>query len=780
MLGRIESFGRIFVAAAVVLVVGASPGAVRAKAGVPAQGSVVLEIIRGEEAPSWLAAALEEHLTRELSTYERLRVHRRDEAVRTACGPDEACIVRRYGDEDVDIVFVADINPAVLRYRLYETWTPSKVREGRLSLERLRSLIGLRQSLLRAFGPVLTPGGLLDQKPYRARLSPPPATQPRTVEAVHGALFLVALATFFLIPILVAVRSVVRSDQAPSPRARLVLVSRNLWPAGSVAVVALVGAAAAVVWGAPWSAVDVPDDARWLFGLIGGAAWGVFVMSNVRFAVPLLSGLDRVAHRDVFRLIRAWLHVGALRFAALSLYYLPFGWATVRAAQWLGLSPTAAIVFFAPVVGLGARLWLSTWIHALTLYLDQRLVLGEVGPDNPWHREVSQYFVGYLRRTGWSLEPEVLGAILFLPGRQPGVFCYGGGLVGARVVIDEPTLQLAMGLAEKAPEDPEEVALADWTNGVIVAGGPPPALRTHRRRAHGLSARLRDRLTSMTGHQRKQLGQAATLLGYVRPEPGERVPLIADTVEDLEVVRGLLSEHYQWFAPDPDEDHDDSDPTDKDFLFGLLTFAVGRVARKDSQLGTIPLAVQERADRSVRVVRGLHRAVRAVGGALIGRSGWVIADAYPALHYARHHHLQYLAYRWTDEDRYLTVRAGVDELERTSRAIFGQIRATRSEKAAETSRVRARFQKRMVWLSSFFAEPLVDKAERRIRWLAAAAVLLAVGAGIGASVYQAVVYHPSYVARIADAERRHRERRENKVVANEGPPSNESDQTLSD
>jgi len=61
----------------------------------------------------------------------------------------------------------------------------------------------------------------------------------------------------------------------------------------------------------------------------------------------------------------------------------------------------------------------------------------------------------------------------------------------------------------------------------------------------------RKQKTSYPGAQRKPLGQAATLLGYVTPAPGQLVPLISDSPQDLAIVRELLSEHYPWFAPDP-------------------------------------------------------------------------------------------------------------------------------------------------------------------------------------------------------------------------------------
>src|SRR5439155_21875985 len=120
--------------------------------------------------------------------------------------------------------------------------------------------------------------------------------------------------------------------------------------------------------------------------------------------------------------------------------------------------------------------------------------------------------------------------------------------------------------------------------------------------------RGRKQQVSYPGIQRKPLGQAATLLGYATPAPGQLVPLISDNPQDLAIVRELLSEHYPWFAPDPDEEYDATDPTDKDFLFGALVHELGVARRNETQLATLPLALGRSAARLTRRVRlGLAR-----------------------------------------------------------------------------------------------------------------------------------------------------------------------------
>ena len=715
----------------------------------PSRGTVTLDIRAGSDAPPWLAGALQEHLSRELATYERLTVLRRNESVRATCDQDPACIVQQHRQAGVDVVFIATAEADAIRYELFETWTPSKVGRGSISLSGASGLIGLRQKLLRVFGPVLTPGGLLDQKPYRTTASttpgsppadrgPPPAT---TISARDLALVVGGVSLLLAMPVVMALL-VVRD------RRRLMA---STWPSTWASITGIAAASIIARRGMTLTLFDWPTSERWLLGLVAGGAWSAFVVTNLRLLVPALPGLDRVAHRDVFRLIRAWLLVCATRFVAVAAYYVPFAIATMVTARRVGLSREFTLILVLPVIGLVARFWLSTWIRGLAIYLDQRLVVGEAGPDNPWHREVSRYFNGYLRRAGWALDPGVQASILFLPGREEGLYVYGGGSSPTRIVIDERTLTLAVGATDDARRDEEKVELVDWSTGVLPAPAAGAAPRKARRRPSGATRKLLGRAPAISsaGHHRKQLGRAATLLGYVTPEPGERIPLIADTVEDLEVVRELLSEHYQWFAPDPDEDHDDTDPTDKDFLFGPLTYAVGKVIRRDAQLGTFSLASAQWMANRAAPLRWLHRSAVWLVAMFLGRSSAVVADSYAALHYARHHHLQYLAYRWSEDTARLTVRAGVGELEQTSKAILRQVRSRLADTTPSTDR-RAAFRRRMVWLSSFLSEPLFDRAERRVGRITTALFLLIVSAGIGAAVYDAVLYHPIYVDRMAD------------------------------
>jgi hypothetical protein len=371
---------------------------------------------------------------------------------------------------------------------------------------------------------------------------------------------------------------------------------------------------------------------------------------------------------------------------------------------------------------------LAAWVECLALVLDDRLVDGAASPANPWPREIADHLMGYVRRTGWDIDRELLARIALLPGNGvDGVVSYGGGATHARIVIDKALLEFAMGaLVEVKPEDTPAL-WPDWTQATVVAGAGEPG----RRAARGVAYRGRQPRAAARVVVRKPLGQAATLLGYVIASPGELVPLISDNPADLAVVRELLSEHYPWNAPDPDDEFDATDPTDKDLLFGALVRELGAIQRQDCQWRTIQLA--------------LGRRIARLGSRATAR----LADAYAALNFARDHLVQYLYYRASGATDLLTARARPDALHDTATQILDRMRAPIAAAAPGARALR----RRLIWLSTFYARPIADRRAIWTRRLVAAGVAAAlVGAG-GALVWQSIGYHPTYAARIEAQQR---------------------------
>lgn len=232
------------------------------------------------------------------------------------------------------------------------------------------------------------------------------------------------------------------------------------------------------------------------------------------------------------------------------------------------------------------------------------------------------------------------------------------------------------------------------------------------------------------------------------PAPaGEVPPLISDDSSDLQVVRELLAEHYPWTAQDPDEEDDDTDPTHRDLLFGVLVHELGALVRGDLAWHTLSLALRHRLRDAAPRIRTAFKHAQRVCGLVFLHHTRRVADAYTALHFGHHHFIQYLYFRLTEDRQILTARASEEGLRRTSARMLASLQA--QEPADEDAE--RQLQDKAAWLALFFTKPTPSAREKRIRkiiMLTACAFLLA---AFGVSAKQSADYHVLYERRIAES-----------------------------
>lgn len=675
--------------------------------------NVVIDLAPVPGIPAWFASSFEQTIARELAGFERLATVARQDVALDACGADRACRLHAYRGAGVDLVLFGAVADDAIEYELFQTWTPARLATGTIAIGRRQSLVALEHATRDALHVVLKHGGLLDQKPYLVEAEPGAAGAGAAWSGQVRTILLAVLALLVLPFALALLGGEAAATVAAMRSARRVLL---VIAAGLAAVVAL----------DPRRIGELVTAWAPLVAGIGGLGWGAFLVFVVRTAFPPLDGLERVPQRELGRFLSTWCLAAIERLAVLAVGNAPL----VVLVAWLGASlaiaPQWIYLVLAPAVVWLARLWFAAWVECLAARLDRRIVEDSASPDNPWSREIRDYLMGYVRRTGWDLDPRLLARVVFLPGKRiDGVVSYGGGATHVRIVVARDLLVMAMGpLLEDKPED-KPARWPDWT---IARIAPAPGARPPSAAPSPHDFRGRKHRPSYPGAQRKPLGQAATLLGHVMPAPGQLVPLISDSPQDLAIVRELLSEHYPWFAPDPDEEHDATDPTDKDLLFGALVHELGAVRRHETQLATLRLALGRRVARLQLGVR-----VR-------------LADSYAALNFARHHLIQYLYHCWTGDGDALTARARPARLHEVSSRILARL----SERDARPPRA---IRARLTWLSQFFAEPIVDRRGVIAGRLAAGAVIAALLVAAGLAVLRSAAYHPSYVERMHAQER---------------------------
>jgi hypothetical protein len=676
--------------------------------------NVVIDLAPVPGVPAWFASSFEQTITRELAGFERLGTVAKQDVALDACGADRACRLRSYRAARVDIVLFGAVGDSAIDYELFQTWTPARLDAGTIAIDRHQSLVALEHATRDAFHVVLKHGGLLEQKPYLFEPAAATANSAGAAWSARALEILLGVVALLVLPFGVALLG----GQAPAT----VLAMRS---ARRVLVVIAAGGAIALALG-PGRIGDLVTAWAPLIAGLGGLGWGAFLVLVLRTAFPPLDGLERVPQRELARFLSTWCLAAVERLAVLAIGNAPL----VVLVAWLGASlaiaPQWIYLVLAPAVVWLARLWFASWVECLAARLDRRIVEGSASSDNPWSREVGDYLMGYVRRTGWDLDPRLLAQVVFLPGKQiDGVVSYGGGATHVRIVIDRELLVMAMGPLLEDKPDEKPALWPDWT---VARVGPAPGVRAPRAELPPHDFRGRKQKASYPGVQRKPLGQAATLLGHVTPAPGQLVPLISDSPQDLAIVRELLSEHYPWFAPDPDEEYDATDPTDKDLLFGALARELGAVRRNETQLTTLQLAIGRRVAR------------------LTSRARARLADSYAALNFARHHLIQYLYYVWTRQTDALTARARPARLHEVSTRILAEV----SDPHARPPRA---IRARLAWLSQLFAEPIVDRRGVLASRLAVGAVIAALVAAAGIAVTHSIGYHPTYLERMNAHER---------------------------
>jgi len=551
-----------------------------------------------------------------------------------------------------------------------------------------------------------------------------------------------------------------------------------IWSAWLTTLFAALAAVSALPEGKKLTAEGWKIVAPWLgpgLSLVGGLLWGWLAIVNGRLLFPRLgSGIERVRHEALFPLLGAWLRTAGAR-SVLLLAYAPAVVVAVIAGRLLAFDERTSKILLIPLAGLVCVFWLLSLVDNLTVYLDVKLVEGVAGERNAWHATVRRYFRGYVRRGGVDLAPELVDGLLFLPaGAKNGVTCYGGGFTRPRILIGPDAREAALGpLPDEAemPErssNPEELPL-----GLLL-----PDLATGRKAGPGwrrdLSERMRKRAALAPARAKailpRSIGENATLLGWILPTTTEEgLPLISDSSEDFQVVRELLTEHYSGFEKDHrDEEYDDTDPTQKDFLFGPLLREVGRVLRGESLFETVLLAVDVEWKRISIVTRAALAPFVELYQRLLSGGPAMIADAWAGLNGGRDHLLQHLFRERSGNEGYLTTRADTPRLYQRSKEMVLAV-AGETPKGPDTQPLRATLRNRILSLGELLYTSLPEREGARRRMvvrssLAAGALLLLLALG----VQQAVTYHPVWVARMNQAEARAAEQKADKASKGEG------------
>lgn len=735
------------------------------------QGKIVVHFM-GSDQPRWVVSALEQNTTGVLSKNPRLSILDFDEFLEaSACSEgDRNCLVRAATEKGVDLLYFGTLKGHHLSYEVFETWTGSKMSHGRILVGPKTNLFRLNSDLFRAVKPFVEKGGLLDQKQYsstkKTEVTSLPAAKSQTFQTIKNIFIPLA---FVLLILPLGLKAFIERKKK---------TERTPIHAESFVFLGIAGMLLLVIFLWDWiplgSAKILPDlDFSWMIPLVAGGFWATAVLVYFPILFVPVHGLERIQHWNLLTLIRAWIYTSILRCVIFLIVFSPFYWLMERIAHFTGIPYFTLLAF--PTLVIAFWFWLLSIAETLSSALDDTYVEGSAGLENPWHFAIQKYFLGYVRRMGIEIDLQSLEKIYFLSGKKAGVLSYGGGWGSSRIVINEGLLELAMGPREQQEQIQQSLqGPSEWNHsflGVISPELHPSRLSflTKKRIKEKLVERLLvqhpEEVSSRWSIPSESEGfhySEHSLLGYVLPsKQGETVPLISNDIRDFDVVEELLKDHYPQFAthPEDEEEFDDTDRTDKDFLFGILLREIGKLQRTQGLESTFFLSFERFSVQLPLFLKKISQRLFEKFEWMFSRYPALLIDSFVALHLGRNHLVQAIYYQKTSDESFLTTRASNAELYRISREILLVIQ-NEPPQPEDLQPFRATFRSRLVWLSQFFYTPIQETRKTPLKKIAAIIVGLGILSGALVLVRESTVYHPVYVQRISEQENSIKERQE--------------------
>ncbi|HEX9102685.1 MAG TPA: hypothetical protein VF997_10800, partial [Polyangia bacterium] len=526
-----------------------------APAGEPPPARVAVDFAATASRPRWLVAALEELVGRELLRFTGVALADKIDPAR--CSPRSArCLVDAYRAAGADVVVLGTVERRGLAWTVWETWTGARASDGTLRVDGVASAT-LQRHVGELIRPIVQRGGLLDERPRVAAPPPPlstahapppsattrapasPATAPPPSRRSWLPALLVALAALLALPPLLPLLLVSARERKGRQRPR-----SWKWSAALVAALVALAVLARAV-DAPAALARLAAAPSPLLSIAAGMLWGAFALVVVRWVFAPIHGLGQIRHDALWTLLGSWAVLSLLR-ALLVATAAPLLFLAVRACALSDVPERVTVAVVLPGVGLLLHVGLLTLVDNLALYLDVQLVIGPAGERNPWHGTIKRYCRGYLRRNGVDFDGALFERTLFLPSLLPKVVSYGGGFARPRIAVGEQAREAALGGLPEETEFPDRTVNPEelpW--GLILPGGGADEGGQRSARAEATRKQLTGAPARRRGAVPRLLGESATLLGWVLPQPGDSgIPLIANSVDDYDVVKRLLTEHY--------------------------------------------------------------------------------------------------------------------------------------------------------------------------------------------------------------------------------------------
>ncbi|WP_455200555.1 hypothetical protein, partial [Kaarinaea lacus] len=725
-------------------------------------GKFVVSLTAEGKQKVWVVNALEQNIYNDISGYEKVVPVKKDIANEKTCKKRHVdCIVEVYKNLGVDALMLGTVDESDIDYEIYDVQNRFLVKTGSIDIGSGSSLLKLRMGAFSAFKPFLEKGGILDKRKYFAVTESEidgetaQKVQPGSDTRFQKA-FLIFLALFSAFPYLFSLFGKPRKHPE-----RVKIILRWFYPFLIVCLSVIAYQWILIERGAgniPNILFNQTVDYHWLLTGLGGMLWGYFIIINFKIIFPHLQGIERIQPNNLIPLLQSCLVTIVIKSLIMVAVFSGVFAAVFYAGKLFSVNQEIMVLVLFPLSGLYFSYWVALMLDVFSMSIDINLSDGDLDIDSIWNLKTRNYFIGYLKRNGVTLNKRLIDKTVFVAADNEGAMCYGGGFNRPRITIDRGLMKFSLGdIDDFNPMDTAiftkkvtEPVKRQNTVFQLFANLSPDMADTKVSRSRHVKNKIKN-IERAQKHYERDLGLPVSirksppediLQGIVYPhlDGADNFPsLMSNNADDMRIVEALLLDGSLRAHPyDEDAEIDDSSEQDKDFLFGTLLHKFGALIRREEIFSTLYLYFFYKPEEK-----------RKPYNFLFSRYFAIVADTFVVLNFGLNHLIQHLYYQVSDDPSFLTTKGIISGMLKSQDEILTRAKQLVDER--ETTSIQTDELDRLIWLSRFSQDPIEHQmhtsivAERIVKW--------SVSLGVMYFVIMAVVnsynYHPEYLATIA-------------------------------
>jgi len=702
-------------------------------------GNFLFHFYPVEERNNWVAKAFEWSFHKDLSNFQRVKVHSSDVNEIADCKNKSLDCYLKKITSNLDALLVGKVFENKIEYKLYDISRKRVAHTGTFNISKGASLVSARLELFRIFKPYLEKGGLLEQKEYQLEESIENTKSSVTFNLKHYSLLilLIVLLASPLITLSAYKRKFSQSYFFPQVKKISIL---------------FLGLGILLCLGFIFTPKGFFNLNRFFLPVLGGVLWGYFFVFNFLFIFPSLQGIEQMREKVIWSYLRSWVVIIGLKVFALIFVYSTIFYSFASIGKLFGVETTTLYFIFIPVLMGIVLCFLNLILEIFSLFLDVRFE-SKHKKKRAWEKESKKYLIGYLKRHSISMKRSIIEKVHIVCGSNKVLMMssYGGLLTAPRIVVPQSLIEATLGSQPHLKSENLDAVLKDSTFGTL------SAIRTIKSSDKPLHINLKESFKLFSKEKvLKSVSQKVErnfdnnieerlklntqdLVGMMAPTftQEDSIPLISDDKEDMDIVEELLSEHRRELEKEFEQaEVDDTNPRARDFLFGAMLREIGSIIRNDHLLNTFDLFYFELPENF-----DLGKFKKYTKIPTLKKHYHRIVDSFSAFNLASDHLIQFYYYELFNKKKMLTRRASRRVLSNTSLEMLEQFSTFEKDNLEHRN---SELSLRLRWLSRFTPYSLeLDEEKDFVNYIKRIA-LASIALIALVSSYKATTYQKKY------------------------------------